>query len=1502
MNKISSFFKAQSPSPATAPLKTAPKEGTPAAVVDLCDSDDGIRTNKRNPNTALSDNEHFPENSAYVEKFDMNYEPSVPRSLRFEKALNPHGQQKGQGSGTSSSSLSSGVGTAKITYTPLEKQVLDLRQQHPHCLLAVECGYRLRFFGDDAVTAAKVLSICHHKDHNFQVASVPTFRFLVHARRLIAAGQRIGLVRQTETAALRAAGKKSSSKTFERRVVAMYTPGTMIDEDDPAFADMVGASSRAASSTDLEGDAEGDEGDGEVSDEEDVTVGGRDNDLGDFEKDDNDQWLSVLAETHETAAIVSLSLRANRLRFRNFAPLSKEKEIAVGAAADSKTDSRHSPDKISIDAIQQDIGDYLDILRPVEALTAHHARKEYWQELLQRTSGSVEGADSASSVPALASDQQWSHRSIKRLCRLPALAASSSSPGASGEKQGEVLLGRAWAAAAGFRVDNAMGQALLLLQRYLPAFGLQSALESPQVDCDDDDVAIAALAATSASSSPTSATTGKHSFRLDPVTASDLEVFAADTAYAHTHAETSMLSNTSSAGPGGRHKPLSLFAHINFCHSSFGRRTLATWLANPLCTIAGIQERQQAIRFVLNPNSAAAESWITHLTSLLSAQPEVERMLASLQHRRLSPKRTVMLLRWAQRISCELLPSADVISSLPPLLQVLLKGPDLSAVRHSVLRALSNLNVRAAEADDMAGSFGTQMLDATDAGEAVVALGRAKAQRESAQEDLEKHLRNLRVILRKPQLQYRTLNSGGAGIEHLIEVDVKDCAPKGGIVVPADWVPMNSTKTVNRYHPPEVLASQGELYRARDEMRIAAKDAWNDFLGRLGEENGLYTTLRSTCAVLGELDALLSLATVARMPGYTEPKFADNRGKLSGDSPTDASFTLDLRAVRHPMAERSLERTGGHFVSQDLTVRGGFCARQCLVVTGPNMGGKSSYVRTASLVALLAHIGSHVPASEAHVPLMDGIYTRMGADDDIAHGRSTFFNELHRAAKVLRKATSRSLVVLDELGRGTSTHDGVAVAAATLRHLAQRVGCATLFVTHYTQVAELATNCNRERTSNDGGSDADVGPCASLSDRIISMHMGYLQNESEGGSTCVGGPDITFLYAAVDGPSKGSYGLNVARSCGLSESFLRNAERASEWMLARSVSTMSTQDSIASTQENRKRGRIGAEMEGGEVLYRADNAAVSPVAPPMHRAVGKDTSANDASPTAALSAPQYVDSMEAERQALHRLIEQSQKRLLELTSGTSAAVTKPQSDTRGGISGVDPQSAGFNASQIRTLVEAGQVEEAAGLLGRLPCLQGTIVHGEKRGRTIGYPTANLGEWDVNDVDTVPADGIYAGWLCVENLVNSEVSQPSGHSADSSDNQPISTIPMKGNHGYASASTSSSASAASPSSASGDRGAEKGAASGAYSYSIRLPAAISIGTNPTFEGQRSRQVEAFALDQKEWIDLYGKRAKIEFRSYLRPTIKFGGESWLQDLLAQMEKDCQKALDILRSDTA
>lgn len=224
---------------------------------------------------------------------------------------------------------------------------------------------------------------------------------------------------------------------------------------------------------------------------------------------------------------------------------------------------------------------------------------------------------------------------------------------------------------------------------------------------------------------------------------------------------------------------------------------------------------------------------------------------------------------------------------------------------------------------------------------------------------------------------------------------------------------------------------------------------------------------------------------------------------------------LLVRGARHPMLELAL---GGEFVPNDIALGEQADGRpRALVLTGPNMGGKSCYIRTAALIAIMAQLGSFVPAQRAELTPLDAVFTRMGASDSLALGRSTFLEELGEASSILAQATPWSLVILDELGRGTSTEDGVAVALATLEHLARETRCLSLFVTHYPEIPAAV----RAPPLDDG-----------------TLRLGRMAVLERGGDP----PAITFLHRLEAGAAEASFGLNVARMAGVPESVVARAK------------------------------------------------------------------------------------------------------------------------------------------------------------------------------------------------------------------------------------------------------------------------------------------------------------------------------------------------------------------------
>ena len=248
--------------------------------------------------------------------------------------------------------------------------------------------------------------------------------------------------------------------------------------------------------------------------------------------------------------------------------------------------------------------------------------------------------------------------------------------------------------------------------------------------------------------------------------------------------------------------------------------------------------------------------------------------------------------------------------------------------------------------------------------------------------------------------------------------------------------------------------------------------------------------LSTACATI---DALYSLAVVSNENGYTRPKFHQEH-------------RIYLKDARHPILEKVLK--GNRYIANDLIMDEN---NHIVLITGPNMGGKSTYMRQTAAIVILAQIGCFVPAKKAELPIFDKIFTRIGASDDIMSGQSTFMVEMMEANNALQQATENSLILFDEIGRGTSTYDGMSLAHAMIEYIDQKIKAKTLFSTHYHELTELE-------------------------EKYPSIHNLHVDVHEENDS-------VTFLYKVVDGKADKSYGINVARLAKLPESILNRAQQ-----------------------------------------------------------------------------------------------------------------------------------------------------------------------------------------------------------------------------------------------------------------------------------------------------------------------------------------------------------------------
>ena len=306
--------------------------------------------------------------------------------------------------------------------------------------------------------------------------------------------------------------------------------------------------------------------------------------------------------------------------------------------------------------------------------------------------------------------------------------------------------------------------------------------------------------------------------------------------------------------------------------------------------------------------------------------------------------------------------------------------------------------------------------------------------------------------------------------------------------VPDDYRRRQTLKNAERYITPELKTFEDKALSARDRALALEKSLYDDLLSRLLPH---VPVLQRTGRALAQLDVRACFAGSAARRGHCRPRFTEEPQIL-------------IESGRHPVVEGQIET----FIPNDCRLSP---SRQLLLITGPNMGGKSTYMRQVALIVLLAHVGACVPAKSASIGPIDQIFTRIGASDDLAGGRSTFMVEMTESANILHNATDKSLVLMDEVGRGTSTFDGLALAWAIARHLLEKSRAYTLFATHYFELTRLSLEYKQ----------------------AINVHLDAVEHKDS----------IVFLHAVEEGPASQSYGLQVAALAGVPKPVIKSARK-----------------------------------------------------------------------------------------------------------------------------------------------------------------------------------------------------------------------------------------------------------------------------------------------------------------------------------------------------------------------
>ncbi len=526
-------------------------------------------------------------------------------------------------------------------------------------------------------------------------------------------------------------------------------------------------------------------------------------------------------------------------------------------------------------------------------------------------------------------------------------------------------------------------------------------------------------------------------------------------------------------GENERGESATLFSLLDVCMTNMGSRLLRHWLHHPLQDRQTPMQRSQAIEALLANQTGTAAYEKLHAG--LRRMSDVERISARIALRNARPR--------------DLSGLRDSLSDLPALQ----KGMDAHLRTIPLLEELyADLNVPQAAGELLIRAIADEPASMVRDG-GVIARGydaeldELRALSENAGAflvDLESRER-ARTGIANLRVEYNRVHGFFIEVTHG-QTDK----------VPDDYRRRQTLKNAERYITPELKAFEDKALSAQDRALAREKFLYEKLLDQLLPE---VPALQRVARALATLDVLCALAERANKLNWCKPQLM-------------AEPLLQIEAGRHPVVEQQLLLRHQPFVANDLLLSDADGARRkMLLITGPNMGGKSTYMRQTALIVLLAYCGSFVPASRACIGPIDRIFTRIGASDDLAGGRSTFMVEMTEAAAILNQASVTSLVLMDEIGRGTSTFDGLALAWAIARQLIEVTRSYTLFATHYFELTQLA----------------DEFP------QVANVHLSAVEHRDQ----------IVFLHAVQDGPASQSYGLQVARLAGVPQNVIRAARK-----------------------------------------------------------------------------------------------------------------------------------------------------------------------------------------------------------------------------------------------------------------------------------------------------------------------------------------------------------------------
>jgi DNA mismatch repair protein MutS len=524
----------------------------------------------------------------------------------------------------------------------------------------------------------------------------------------------------------------------------------------------------------------------------------------------------------------------------------------------------------------------------------------------------------------------------------------------------------------------------------------------------------------------------------------------------------------------------SLYGAVNRTVTPMGARRLRDWLSQPLAAVAPILRRRDAVQL-----------WVEK-TGLLD---DFRRELAEVR----DLERTIGRLSIGSGNARDLLSLRLALEKIPGLKEILAQAAAEGLAERSLLKEeleargpglLDQLAGQLAEAPDLVELIGRAIVD-----EPPLALKEGGIIREGFDSNLDE----LRGAMRDGKDWIAKLQQDEIERTGITSLKVRFNSVFGYYIevtksnldkVPPQYIRKQTIANGERFITPELKEMEGKILGAEER---SGKLEYELFQRVREEVLGQLPRLQQTAGALAELDVLAAFAETARLYNYCRPEIGQEG-------------VLEIREGRHPVLEQI--PGGEQFVPNDAQLN--HTGQQLMLITGPNMAGKSTFIRQVALITLLAHTGSFVPAAAARIDLVDRIFTRIGASDDLARGQSTFMVEMSETANILNNATARSLIILDEIGRGTSTFDGLSLAWSIVEHLHNAVGAKTLFATHYHELTELAGRLPRVKNFN------------------VAVRE---WNEQ-----------IVFLRKIVEGATDKSYGIQVARLAGVPREVVSRAK------------------------------------------------------------------------------------------------------------------------------------------------------------------------------------------------------------------------------------------------------------------------------------------------------------------------------------------------------------------------